>query len=129
MFSAAKTATPKGPQLGHKKHYEHGMDKFNQLSHQESMQKQPAWLENNMDTQNFGNTGQTGELHACFTDKRSVGIIFNGSMEDGADMWQRFNQGDFFQIDSGGTAEGSAQALDSSDIYHQIIDKQQHVRE
>ena len=69
------------------------------------------------------------ELHTWYTDQRSVEPLFNGNIVDGSDMWRGFNQGNFFQINSGRTAEGSAQALDSSDIYHQIIDEQQHVRE
>jgi hypothetical protein len=129
IFPEANTATPDGPQPGHDKHYEHGMDEFDQVSHPELLQEQPAWLDNNMDAQNFGDTGQPDELPAWYTDQRSLEPMFNGSMEDGNNMWQEFNQGDFFQMYECGAAEGSTQALDTADIYHQIIDEQQHVPE
>lgn len=77
------------------------MGEINQVSYLESMQEQPAWLDNNMDTRHFGDTGQPDELHAWYTDQRSVEPLFNDSMVDGSDMWQGFNQSDFFQINSG----------------------------
>lgn len=129
ILPEATTAIPDIPQPAHYQHYEVGADEFDQVSHLESMQEHPSWLDNNMDTQNFSDTGQPDELNAWYTDQRSVGPMFNGSMEDGSDMWQGFNQRDFFQMKEGGTADGSAQALENSDIYHQITDEQPHVQE
>ena len=127
IFPEVETATPNGPQPAHDKHYEDALGGINQVSHLEPMQEQTAWLDNNMDAQHSGSTGQTDELHTRYTDQRSVEPMFNGSIEDGADMWQGFCPGVSFQINSDGAAEGSAQALDNSDIYHQMIP--QDVRE
>jgi len=129
IFPEVETATPNGPQPAHDKHYEDALGGINQVSHLEPMQEQTAWLDNNMDAQHSGSTGQTDELHTRYTDQRSVEPMFNGSIEDGADMWQGFCQGVSFQTNSNGAAGGFAQALDNFDIFHEIIDEQQHVRE
>lgn len=133
ILPEATTATLDIPQPAHYQPYEIGVDEINQVSHLESMQEHPSWLDNNMDTGNFGDIGRLPEeLIPWYTDQLSHEPMFNGNMENGNNMWQGFNQRDFFQMNEGGIAESAVQALDNSDIYHQITDdsdEQQQVQE